>query len=108
MEIFNKYRSIIFPIVIFAAISIFYAIPLFENIENYGGMDWDQFVFWNAVPRLTMLKYHQFPLWNPYSNGGNVMLALMLFLCVVAFEGALRLAGYVFLARQERGEQGRT
>jgi hypothetical protein len=38
-------------------------------------MDWDQFTFWNAVSRETLLKYNQFPLWNPYSNGGNVLLA---------------------------------
>jgi len=48
---------------------------MLKNIANWGAMDWDQFTFWYAVPRDTMLRYCQFPLWNPYSNGGNVLLA---------------------------------
>jgi len=38
-------------------------------------MDWDQFTFWHAVPREIILRHGQFPLWNPYANGGNVLLA---------------------------------
>jgi hypothetical protein len=38
-------------------------------------MDWDQFTFWYSLPRTIILQYQQFPLWNPYSNGGNVYLA---------------------------------
>lgn len=68
-------RKIILPFLVFFIIAIIYAAPLFNNINNWGQMDWDQFTFWNAVPRKTILTYHQFPLWNPYSNGGNVLLA---------------------------------
>lgn len=67
-------RAIV-PFLIFFAVAVIYAAPLFKNINNWGQMDWDQFTFWNAVPRKTILTYHQFPLWNPYSNGGNVLLA---------------------------------
>lgn len=68
-------KSNILPIIIFLLVSIIYTSPLFKNIGNWGQMDWDQFTFWNAVPRKTILTYHQFPLWNPYTNGGNVSLA---------------------------------
>lgn len=68
-------RRLILPLCIFFVVTIVYAMPLLKDINNWGQMDWDQFTFWNAVPRQTILKYHQFPLWNPYGNGGNVLLA---------------------------------
>jgi len=70
-----KENSKLIPLLIFALISLIYSLPILKNISYWGQMDWDQFTFWNAVPRETILKYHQFPLWNPYSNGGNVVLA---------------------------------
>jgi hypothetical protein len=63
------------PLALFSIIAVIYAFTIFEHISYWGHMDWDQFTFWNAVPRETILKYHQFPLWNPYANGGNVLLA---------------------------------
>ncbi|MFC1698408.1 YfhO family protein [Candidatus Omnitrophota bacterium] len=62
-------------LIIFLLVGVAWAVPLLKNIENWGSMDWDQFTFWYAVPRESILRYHQFPLWNPYSNGGNVLLA---------------------------------
>jgi len=63
------------PITLFSIIAVIYTFPIFENIFYWGQMDWDQFTFWNAVPREAILRYHQFPLWNLYANGGNVLLA---------------------------------
>lgn len=60
---------------VFLGIAAVYCFPVFINIHNWGQMEWDQFTFWNAVPRATILQYHQFPLWNPYAEGGNVLLA---------------------------------
>ncbi|HAH19304.1 MAG: hypothetical protein A2Y00_07050 [Omnitrophica WOR_2 bacterium GWF2_43_52] len=60
---------------IFSIAAIIFCSPIFHNFSYLGQMDWDQFTFWNAVPRKTVLTYHQFPLWNPYGNGGNVLLA---------------------------------
>lgn len=71
----NKERVSLLPIFIFALISLIYALPFVYTFSDWGQNDWDQFLFWNAVPKLTILKYHQFPLWNPYGNGGNVLLA---------------------------------
>jgi len=64
-----------FPSIIFFIITIIYCFPIFKNFSYWGQMDWDQFTFWNAVPRHTILDHHQFPLWNPFVNGGNVLLA---------------------------------
>ncbi len=63
------------PFFILLAVALGFAAPVLKNIHYWGHMDWDQFTFWHAVPRETILKYRQFPLWNPYVNGGNVLLA---------------------------------
>lgn len=63
------------PIIILFFLSVFFCLPILSDISLWGQMDWDQFTFWNAVPRDTILRYGQFPLWNPYVNGGNVLLA---------------------------------
>ena len=63
------------PFCILLVVSAFYVMPMLKNIMSWGAMDWDQFTFWHAVPRDTILRYWQLPLWNPYSNGGNVLLA---------------------------------
>jgi len=63
------------PIGLFIVIAVVYTLPILKNFTYWGQMDWDQFTFWNAVPRETFLTHFQFPLWNPYSNGGNVLLA---------------------------------
>jgi len=68
-------NNCLIPIVLFSIVATVYALPIFTNITYWGQMDWDQFIFWNAVPRETILRYHQFPLWNPYANGGNIALA---------------------------------
>jgi len=73
-----KQRYKLYVIGSFIAILLMGAIyvqPLLKNIGNWGEMDWDQFTFWYSVPRTIILQHHQFPLWNPYSNGGNVFLA---------------------------------
>lgn len=62
---------------VFAVLSISYCHPIFKNITNWGIYDWDQHFLYHAVPRETVLRYHQFPLWTPYYCGGNVMLANM-------------------------------
>lgn len=44
-------------------------------MNNWGTLDWDQHFLYHAVPLRTITEFHQFPLWNPYYCGGNVMLA---------------------------------
>lgn len=100
-------NTAVLPFFIFFSVAIIYASPFLSNINNWGQMDWDQFTFWNAVPRETILTYHQFPLWNPYSNGGNVSLAhphssfLSPFYLLVLFFGpivGIKLQTILFLA----------
>lgn len=64
------------PAIVLSLAAALYAIPLLRNIGYWGLTDWDQFTFLNAVPRETILRYGQFPLWNPWSNGGNVILGM--------------------------------
>lgn len=60
---------------IFLAITVIFTFPIYSKLTNLGIHDWDQHLFYEAVPRTTILQYMQFPLWNPWQCGGNVMLA---------------------------------
>lgn len=60
---------------LFAVVSVVFTHPIFRNFGNWGIQDWDVFLFFNAAPRVTLLEYHQFPLWNPWFCGGMPMLA---------------------------------
>jgi hypothetical protein len=55
--------------------AVLYCLPLFSNTECYGRRDWDQSLFRAQTPRVAILRDHQLPLWNPYVNGGTVLLA---------------------------------
>ncbi|NQT89695.1 MAG: hypothetical protein HQ558_00375 [Candidatus Omnitrophica bacterium] len=68
-------KSLLLPLLVFIIATVIFCLPLFGAFSYLGQMDWDQFTFWNAASRITLLRYHQFPLWNPYVNGGNVLLA---------------------------------
>ena len=63
------------PYLTLIALSLFYCAPLFSGLNRSGRGDWDQFTFRRLTPRLAMLRDFQIPLWNPYVNGGNVLLA---------------------------------
>jgi hypothetical protein len=52
-----------------------YSYPIFRDFGNWGIQDWDQHLFYHAVPRHTILHYHEFPLWNPWYCGGAPLLA---------------------------------
>jgi len=62
-------------LLIFVILSLLFLFPILRNINNWGFHDWDQHLFYNAVPRRTILEFKQFPLWNPYYCGGTPMLA---------------------------------
>lgn len=55
-------------------LSIF-LIPLWRRIFFLGTADWDQHLFWQEAARTTLLQWKEFPLWNPWYCGGNVLLA---------------------------------
>lgn len=62
-------------LLIFTILTLIFVFPVFKNFGYWGAADWDQHFFYNDVPRKTILDFNQFPLWNPYYCGGNVMLA---------------------------------
>ena len=70
-----RYRQELTALLIFSVASLMFAFPVFKNINHLGIHDWDQHLMYNAVPKQTILEFKQFPLWNPYYCGGNVMLA---------------------------------
>ncbi len=49
--------------------------PVFSGIHSWGLYDWDQHMFYHESARISLLTFHQFPLWTPYYCGGNVVLA---------------------------------
>ena len=55
--------------------SLVYGSQLLSGLDCWGRGDWDQFTFRHATPRVAMLRDGQLPMWNPYVNGGNVLLA---------------------------------
>ena len=55
--------------------SAVYCAPLFANLDKGGRQDWDQFSFRYETPRLAILRDHVLPTWNPYAEGGTVLLA---------------------------------
>ena len=68
-------RRPLYVILFFAVIAFVFALPVFYHLNNWGILDWDQHLFYHAAPRITLLEYGQFPLWNPYYCGGTVLLA---------------------------------
>lgn len=47
-----------------------YFYPILFSKGEFGIQDWDQNFAWNEFTRVSILKYNQFPQWNPYRCGG--------------------------------------
>lgn len=62
-------------LLLLVAASIVYCAPLFAHLDWYGWQDWDQFTFRYETPRVALLRDWQWPVWNPYANGGTALLA---------------------------------
>jgi len=58
---------------LFVLLAVYYALPLLLKIDWWGVRDWDLFTTIAAVPAGTVLHYGQFPFWNPYLGGGNIL-----------------------------------
>jgi len=88
---------------VFTLVSLTHYYPLIENLQNWGAnipgaelSDSDQTMLWYAVSRESVLKFHQFPLWNRYSCGGYPDFALPLtstlspyFLAILVFDAVI-------------------
>ncbi|MEA2030857.1 MAG: hypothetical protein U9N55_04590 [candidate division Zixibacteria bacterium] len=62
----------LFPIVSLA-LAVYYTFPFLLNLHNWGIRDWDLFTCIAAIPASSVLDYGQFPFWNPYMGGGNIL-----------------------------------
>ena len=56
-----------------AILSLFYTLPFLLKITWWGGRDWDLFTTMAAVPVGSLVDYGQFPFWNSYLGGGNIL-----------------------------------
>jgi hypothetical protein len=45
--------------------------PTLGDLRTVGGHDWDQMESHRYLVTKTILRFHQFPFWNPYSCGGH-------------------------------------
>ncbi len=100
-------------------VSLVYYYPILNSGNNLGIQDWDQNFAWTEATRVSLLDFHQFPLWNPYKCGGTAQFAnpqipvisiqtvFALLLGTVRgikfsifFHGLIGFIGFYFLARQ--------
>ncbi len=57
----------------YAFLSITFCLSLFDNVYGLGNHDWDQHQFYYASVLKSVIEYHQWPFWNPWYCGGNVL-----------------------------------
>ncbi len=55
--------------------AVVWSAALLKGLDQWGRGDWDQFSFRYGTARKAWLDDQQLPTWNPYVNGGNVLLA---------------------------------
>jgi hypothetical protein len=63
----------LWPVVIAAVLALYYALPLLLKITWWGVRDWDLFTTIAAAPVGCIEYYGQFPFWNPWMGGGNIL-----------------------------------
>ncbi len=56
-----------------AVLALYYAMPLLLKLRWWGVRDWDLFTAIAAIPVGEIVHYGQFPFWNPYMGGGNIL-----------------------------------
>lgn len=70
----NGYSKFITPGIFFGAALIF-SLPFLLKWNYIGPRDWELFITMAAIPVKSVLYYHQFPFFNPYLAGGNILFA---------------------------------
>jgi hypothetical protein len=69
------YRWRWLPYAAFLAVTLILAIPILKSLHNWGIRDWDLFTTLHAAAVSAITDYGQFPFWNPYIGGGNILFA---------------------------------
>jgi Bacterial membrane protein YfhO len=67
----NRFDS--FAPFVFLLLAIIYTCPFFTKLTYWGVRDWDLFTAVAAAPVRSILEYGQFPFWNPWMAGGNIL-----------------------------------
>ncbi len=63
------------PYLLYLIITGILAIPILNSFSQWGIRDWDLFTALHAAAVKSILEYGQFPFWNPYIGGGNILFA---------------------------------
>ena len=58
---------------LYGAIAAVFCSPLFERPDALGISDWDQHLFYYGSVLVNSIEYGQWPFWNPWYCGGNVL-----------------------------------
>jgi hypothetical protein len=67
-----KKTKLLLPAIYFL-LAVYYTLPFLLKYDYWGVRDWDMFTTLAAVPAGTIVHYGQFPFWNPYLGGGNIL-----------------------------------
>lgn len=63
----------LWPLFLAVGLALYYALPLLLKISWWGVRDWDLFTTVAAAPVGCIEHYGQFPFWNPWMGGGNIL-----------------------------------
>lgn len=72
MELLGSKRA---ALSLFAVFSLIWLLPVFGNLGSLGSYDWDQHLFYHGSAFISLTKFGEFPLWNPFYCGGSPLLA---------------------------------
>lgn len=64
-------RGWLTAVAIVAVIAVFHTSGVYTNLDHWGIWDWDPLLRMHGVARESILRYRQFPLWDPYNSGGS-------------------------------------
>lgn len=53
--------------------ALFFSAPFLVRMKYWGVHDWELFTAMGEIPRTLIFKFGQFPFWNPYIGGGNIL-----------------------------------
>ena len=70
------------PIMVFSLLALLFLSPILFHIHYWGIHDWDSIAAIIALGRDSILKYGQWPLWNPYAGGGIPMIGDVATFCL--------------------------
>ena len=71
----TKNKTNYVPPIIFSLAALVFTLPFLLKWNYIGPRDWELFITMAAIPARSILYYGQFPFFNPYLAGGNILFA---------------------------------